>query len=62
MSIVNWLDRRLVPLILGGLAGSVACLILAFVVVLAGCEMKDDSGTDGKTDGRCGELTDGCSP
>ena len=38
---------------------------LAFVAattLIAACHPVDDSGTDGKADGRCGELTDRCSP
>lgn len=54
---VDWLDWRLVRLVLGGLVGSFAGLLLAFVlVVTAGCENVDD----GTTPRDCGETSAHC--
>lgn len=57
--LVDFLDRRLVPIVLTGLGGSIACLVLAFIlVVTAGCGagIRDDSGTDGVVTNPCAEL------
>lgn len=56
MRFVDWLDRHMVPVLASLLAAAFACLLLMLVVVLTACGgMKSDAGTDGQTDGRCGE-------